>query len=172
MTIHNSQEVSERLSQLPESFQDFLASPACVKALISISKKYNLHVDQTGKLSDQAVYTIIGLEKLSDFKTRITNELGIPEDIANLITYDINQQIFSKIRKELEELSRGIKTPAENSPGEQVGQLPKPNPSAPAMFDVKMTSVTNVPKQEVAVTPQTADNSKVAPTRDPYHEPI
>ena len=40
-------------------------------------------------------------------------------------------------------------------------------PKVVQIFDEKMKTIANVPRQEVAVTPSTGDNNKV---RDPYRE--
>ncbi|MCX6712080.1 MAG: hypothetical protein NT041_00115, partial [Candidatus Vogelbacteria bacterium] len=91
------------------------------------------------------------------------------------ITYDLNQQILMKIRRDLEELSQvqdepargpasgNLRTVFEPAKAEAVmptvGQAPQPNPSTPQIFNDKMTNVANVPKQGVAI-------------RDPYKESI
>lgn len=160
---YNQEQIRKQFDLLSPKIQAAIANLDMGTITDGLRKKYNLHVDELGRIAEEITATMVGLTNVRDFSRNIKAQTGLSDDVINLITYDINQQIFSKIRKELEELSQGVKAPSEKELGQS---------SAPAMFDTKMTSVTNVPKQEVAVTAQTGDNGKVAPTRDPYHEPI
>ncbi len=138
--------------KLPENIRQVFDSEETAKALTGIGKKYNLHVDQLGQLTSLVHYVLLGFLAPQNFVRELKNSVGVSEDIANLITYDLNQKILIQIRQELEELS--------HAQGESLDS------SAPTVFNSKMQDVANVPKQEVAVTPQTGDNK----VRDPYRE--
>jgi len=155
--------IREKSANLPEPIQKLLGSPSIVDAVIEIGKKYHLHLDAVNLLSEEMSLVLFGLERPQDFNPNIRKYLGLSEDVANLITYDINQLIFSKIRKELEELSQAQKAPSSANNA----SVPQSSPSAPQVFAEKMRGLANVPKQEIAVTPQTGDNK----VRDPYREP-
>lgn len=139
--------------QLPKVVQDFMGSEETIDKILDIGKKYNLHIDQLSILNEEVSLVLHGLERNTNFNYNLRKYLGLSEDIANLITYDLNQEIFSKIRGEIEKMS-----------------------SPQQIFDQKMGGVVNVPKQEVEVKTQTGDNENKEtsgkPARDPYREPI
>ncbi len=156
------EELKLAYSKLPENIRQIFDASETSVVLINIGKKYGLHIDQVGQLTTLVHYVLLGLLTPKNFVVELKGTLGVSEDIANLITYDLNQQILIKIRRELEELSRGQKPPVTEQ------ELSVKKTSMPQVFDQKMKGVANVPKQEVAVTPQTGDNK----VKDPYREPI
>jgi hypothetical protein len=151
---YTKEQYKKQYSVLPPVIKDFMAKEETIEKILDIGKKYNLHIDQLQILNEEVGLVLHGLEKPGNFINNLRKYLGLSEDIANLITYDLNQQIFAEIRGELEKLS--------SSPQQ--------------MFDQKMGGVMNVPKQEVEVKTQTGDNTVegtvVKPARDPYREPI
>ena len=175
MTTYNQDDVKKRFGTLSPEMRKAIVDLDMGQLTDGLRKKYNIHVDQLGKIAEEITLAMVGLVKVNEFGPDIKAKTGLPNDIVNLITYDINQLIFSKIRRELEELTQERSSPTKIEPGPTPTQTPSPATSAPAqkmpagrIFDEKMTSVANVPKQEVAVTPQTGDNK----VKDPYLEPI
>jgi len=160
----NSIIIAEKYSQLPESLQDFLSSPTYSSSIKNIGDKYHLHIDQLGNLSELVTMTIIGLSSSSDFRSKLKRATGVQEDILNLIIYDLNQQLFSKIREELAKMTE--------QSDESRGQTSAPQ----QLFEQKMSGVTGAPKQTVEVKSQTGDNKEevatTKPPRDPYRESI
>ncbi|MFA6253761.1 MAG: hypothetical protein WC640_00650 [Candidatus Paceibacterota bacterium] len=168
---YNQEEVRKQFDRLPQIVKKAIADLDMGTITDNLRQKYNLHVDQLGKIAEEITLAMVGLTGVANFGRNIKAKTGLAEDIVNLITYDINQLIFSKIRKELEELSQMQNA----SPAPKVTTLPPTKPVTPStetptpqVFDERMHGVANVPKQEVAVTPQTGDNKG----RDPYREPI
>lgn len=158
-------------NNLPEHIREFYSSEEVSTSNLNIGTKYHLHIDAIGKMGELTGLAIMGLVPFDDFNKELASRIGISSDTVNLIVYDLNQQIFSKIRKELEELSQVKSAPV--TPKVEASSIAKPTnttvgASTPQIFNEKMQGVANVPKQEVAVTPQTGDNK----TRDPYREPI
>lgn len=168
MDIKN-EAISEQFDLLPTTLRQLIVEFDLGPVLDSLRGKYSLHVDQIGIISEQLMLTMVGLASVTNFTESIRNKTGVSSDTANLITYDLNRQVFSKIREELEKVT---------APDGSVRSLPKTEEqkSAPEQrFDQKMGGVTSAPKQEVEVKQQTSDNKIVAPTtppRDPYREPI
>ena len=158
---HNQEEVRKQFDRMPPIVKQAIANLDMGNITDNLRKKYNLHVDQVGRIAEEITATMVGLTKPAEFGPNIKAQTGLSEDIVNLITYDLNQQIFSKIRKELEELSQN-QNPIKASP------VPQPSLPTDKVFTEKMTTVANIPKQEVAVMPETSDNK----VRDPYLEPI
>ncbi len=151
--------MDEAYAQLPKNLQDLLDSKETAATINNIGKKYALHIDQLGQLAIVVRAILSGLVSRQNSLSQLREETGLPEDTINLIVYDLNQQIFSKIREELEKET-----------------LPTQNTSSKQIFEEKMSGVANVPKQEVEVKTQTGDNdtkdATVKPPRDPYREPI
>ena len=145
--MDQQQEIRKRFDTLPQSLKTIIANLDMGTITDGLRQKYNLHVDQLGQIAEEITSVMVGLASVYDFNSKIKNRAGLTEDVANLITYDINQQIFLKIRKELEEIS------------EMSGS------TAPQIFDAKMTNVANVPKGEVIVSPEASSKA-----RDPYRE--
>jgi seryl-tRNA synthetase len=161
---YTKEQYREQYKILPPIIRDFMESEETANKILRIGEKYNLHIDQLNILNEEVASILYGLEKISNFHSNLQKYLGVSEDIANLITYDLNQQIFSKIREELQ------KAPA------QVIANNADSPSPQQNFDQKMSGVSNVPKQEVEVKTETGDNkgeeANSKPPRDPYREPI
>lgn len=159
--------IREHYNRLPEEVKEFMESEETIKKILDVGKKYQLHMDQINGLSSEVGYVLHGIEKSTDFVGNLTKYVGISEDVANLITYDLNQEIFSKIREELQKVDQGL---GQTTTGEGEAAGPK------QMFEQKMAGVSNVPKQEVAVEAKTEDNKSSEPApqaiRDPYREPI
>jgi len=138
-----SAELDQRLNTLPEKIREALTATSTETAILDIGKRYNLHIDQTGKLVEAVTQTLLGVIKPKEFTNYIVNQLGLEKTKANLITVDINNQIFLPIREALEQISGETFTPATQ---------PTSN-----IFEQKMAQpFTLVEEQEV----------------DPYHEPI
>ena len=154
---YTKEQYREQYKNLSPVVKDFMESEETIDNILKIGGKYNLHIDQLNILNEEVSSILHGLEKLSTFHSNLRKYLGVSEDIANLITYDLNQDIFSKIRKELEKMSDSVNSPQQ-------------------MFGQKMGGVSNVPKQEVEVESKTGDNedkeADIRSSRDPYREPI
>ena len=159
----DKEQLNQGYERLSDNLRNVFDAEETAKTLIGLGKKYNLHVDQLGQLTSLVHYVLLGFLAPQNFVRELRNSVGVSEDIANLITYDLNQKILIQIRQELEELSQNQGQPAKTASAPTISQN-----TAPAVFNEKMQGVANVPKQEVAVTPQTGDNK----VRDPYRESI
>jgi len=142
-----STELDQRLNALPEKIRKALTAASTETAILDIGKKYDLHVDQIGKLVEAVTQTLLGQIKPYQFDDYIANQLSIEPAKANLITSDINNQIFLPIRDSLEKMSEQ----SQASPA----KLPTPN-----IFEEKMSGMFDL-NEEV-------EEDKV----DPYREPI
>jgi len=157
---YTKEQLQEQYKNLPPKIQALMGSASTIDNIIAIGKKYGLHIDQLNILSEEVSLILYGIEKPANFNANLRKYLGVSEDVANLITYDINQQVLAPIKEEIKELYSPLtdkKTPTQR------------------VFEQKMGGITNVPKQEIEVKPQTGDNKIVAPTtppRDPYREQI
>jgi len=109
---YTKQEIKKAVRALPENLQDALSSTEATDAIISIQKKYNLHVDQAGELADQATLVKVGLAHPIDFIKNVREGLHVSDEVARQIAQDVNEQIFRPIRESLKRL-HGLKTGGE-----------------------------------------------------------
>lgn len=153
---YSKEQIRRQFDSLPKSLRQFIAEADLEKITNELQKKYSLHLDQLGALAEEIHLVMIGLTPARDFQRRIKNKIGLSEDTVNLITYDLNQEIFSQIRRELEKIA-----------------IPE---DSQEFYQAKMSGISSVPKEEVAVEDKTEDNKDTAtptkPIRDPYREPI
>lgn len=160
----DTDKIEEAYDSLPESLKSVLDSRETARTISDIGKKYSLHIDQLGKMAIVVRGIISGVVPRQNFLNQLREGTGLPEDVINLLVYDLNQQIFSKIREELQKSPTQIIADKSNSPSPQ------------QIFEQKMEGISNVPKQKVEVKAETGDNKvEVAnskPPRDPYREPI
>lgn len=87
--------------RLPEAIKSVYDRPETNDEIYEIGDKYKLHIDQIGVIIKTAYAVMLGIVKPTDFTSTFAKEADIPEDIANLITHDINEQVFAPIRQEL-----------------------------------------------------------------------
>jgi len=153
---YTKEDIAKKFDTLPLSLKKFITELDMGEIVKKFQSKYNLHVDQMGTSTTEINAVMTGLTPNSQFSRNISTKLGISEDVANLITYDLNQEIFSQIRRELEKIA-----------------IPE---DSQEFYQAKMSGISSVPKEEVAVEDKTEDNKDTAtpnkPIRDPYREPI
>jgi len=130
--------IKGRFDILPESIKEMIMSSGYQEDLIEISKKYNLNVEQMGKLELETTMTMMGLTPTADFQRELTRELGVDMVIGAQIVADINTQIFAKIR----DLLKIMNTPREEEP---------PTPGAPSPQILEAAGIPAKPEFEPKV---------------------
>jgi len=182
----NQDQISEKLHSLPRELREAIVDADLENLTENLRAKYGLHIDQLGRLIFEVNLILVGLVPNREFQSRIVKNVGVAEDVANLITYDLNRELFAKIRASLrndegqgEEISEPA-TPTEVEPrsaergSTSVTSVEDQAPKE--MFERKMAGLAGAAKQTIEVATETGDNketSTVAPVkRDPYREPI
>jgi hypothetical protein len=107
-------ELYEKFQNLPEEIQDAFLSVDTYQNIKKIVDKYKLHIDQSGKLSEEIGFVMLGVTRPEDFLGSIQQKLGISTETAGEIVKDINTSIFFPIRTELEALNNGGATKYQN----------------------------------------------------------
>lgn len=177
-----NEQFNQALDRLPKSAQEFVTSQEFSDNLIKIGKKYLLHVDQMGNLSELIIYTTVGILPISDFQKNVIKKVGIPEDILNLIIYDINQQVFLPLKQKLYFSSPSSSDDKKVSTQEnEVGQEEEnensiTNPT-PDTFADKMTAEYGLSREKVEISDQPNQSeppqpNNTPPRHDPYREPL
>jgi len=161
---YTKEQLRERYDQVPPELQDAFISVDNFDVIQEIGKGAGLHIDQVGRLSEEVGLVILGFVHPKDFRERIKEKIGISDDEANLIVYELNQKIFGQIREHINKFH----TPEiANQPENSV----KDNSAA---FSSKMDSILNLPKEEVEVVSKNGDNKGSLETKviDPYRETL
>lgn len=70
--------------------------------IIKIGKDFDLHIDQTGELGAEIRDILLGINKSTDFINHIMDRLEIKKDLANQIATEVNKEIFSAIKSNLQ----------------------------------------------------------------------
>lgn len=124
---YSIEELNEAFEKIPEPLQDAMASVDTARIINNVGKKYNLHIDQIGALSEEAGYVLLGLTHPTEFVSSLTKRLGVGRVVASQIASDINEQIFLKFRDIIKDAQKGRKRAEEESEGE-------PRPSKDALL--------------------------------------
>jgi hypothetical protein len=99
--------IKERFESLPEAVQEVILSSNYENSLLEIGQQYQLNVEQLGKLEQETTITMMGIDPLADFETRLTRELNIDKEKGSLIIKDINEKVFLRIRDLLKLMNTG-----------------------------------------------------------------
>jgi len=188
-TIENT--IQERFNQLPQTLQDVILSGTFQQGIMSVAQKHNLHIDQTGKLENETMLVVLGIEPPDAFGENLMRELDIDEEKATTLVTDLNNEVFLKLRSHMEEHSyeeeqetptsndnifataQESATSSEAAPTEVTGKEKEQQPDA---FTGKFTQVwrnqtKHIDMSESEDTPSTAQG-KPPRDEDPYREPI
>ncbi len=102
---YTQEELTEKFRNLPEEVKEVANSIETTNIIRSIARRHNLHVDKQGDLADEIQLTFMGLTKPNQFVTNLREKYGFTPDEARVITNEVNNEIFAKIRESLEALT-------------------------------------------------------------------
>jgi hypothetical protein len=85
------------------------------EAIAKIAGKYGLRIDQMGKLRFEALAASTGLTNLMDFFPTIKKELALSDEQAINLTNDVNEEIFTVLRKTIKEKMGDTRTEEEEA---------------------------------------------------------
>ncbi len=103
MEKFSKEQVEKAYNSLDLRIKPIATSPQVLNDIIEIAKKYNLRTDREGDFVELVGNSIIGLLDFSKLLYEIENIEEINRDIAQKIMTDLDNKIFSKIRKTLEQ---------------------------------------------------------------------
>ena len=83
---------------LPGPVRDFVTSPERARIALSLSEKYNLHVDQAGEFEKAYMFMLLGIASPEEFVDTLT-KAGLPPDTVRGLAKDVNEQVFVPLRK-------------------------------------------------------------------------
>lgn len=104
---YTKEELYEKFENLPDDVQKAFLSIDTYDTIKKIVDKFKLHVDQSGQLSEEIGFVMLGVTRPENFLFNIQQKLGISTEVAGEIVKDINTDIFFPIRSSLEALNNG-----------------------------------------------------------------
>lgn len=153
--------IKKYYSLLPDEIKAVYSDPQILDDIYDICLEYEVkHLDQIGTIQDAVYDIMLGLLKPADFIRKIIDETGLTEDIANLITHDINEQILRPIHKSIVEHHRnltGSKDLPANVEREDLGFSSTPYEEKP-VIDQEKRDLINEIENPAAATIITRDN--------------
>ncbi len=90
--------ISTLLSELPKPVQDFVTGPDRARIALSLSQKYQLHVDQAGAFEIAYMHMLLGISSPEEFVDTLT-KAGISSEAVRGLANDVNEQVFVPLRK-------------------------------------------------------------------------
>lgn len=106
------QTLSKLFKALPQDVRDIYSSDKTTEALITIGKKYSVHIDKLGGLVDETGFVLLGKTHPKDYIRNISARLNLKPEDAKSIAEEINEQIFKPLRESLKQIHH-IETPGE-----------------------------------------------------------
>lgn len=145
--------LEERIAQLPADVRQAVLSVEWEAKVQALGAKHHLHIDQIGLLGDLTLMTLLGLVALTDFPTRVAQEVKVSADDAAAITHEIDSEVFMPIRESLKKMtpsSGGQPAPAPTAPSAFAG-TPAPIQTTPAAAPTApIANVPAVPKPDLS----------------------
>lgn len=77
---YSTEQLRELYRKVPQEIQGAISSMDNAEKFQQISKKYNLHIDQSGALSKTALLLMLGILKPQDFVNKLSDGLKMPVD--------------------------------------------------------------------------------------------
>lgn len=86
----------------PPSLNLLLSSPDTGSYVRGIAKTYDIPEDQSPKIAQCIFFITVGKRKIGELSTMLSAELGLPNDIAQKISSEIEKDVFGPIKNELD----------------------------------------------------------------------
>ncbi len=173
--IYTPEEVQKRLESLPADIQALVYSADMDGVIQKVGTKNQLHIDQLALLEAEVGEVMLGFTESKDFVQNLMDTLQVDRAKADTVAQDINEQLFSKIRESMKNLSRpAAQTPpaapiVTTKPTIPPAPVAKPAEAHPADLMLTQKTVSVAP---VAPKPATPPPPAPQPYKaDPYREP-
>lgn len=123
--------VEALLQDLPKPVQDFVTGPDRSRIALSLSEKYQLHLDQAGEFERSYMHMLLGISSPEEFVDTLI-KAGIAPETVRALANDVNEQVFVPLRKAEQVPQRTPVAPAPGAtlPGSSV-PVPPPIPHRP-----------------------------------------
>ena len=163
---HSQEQLREKFKTLPKQVQRAIVSANTEERMLEISKKHNLHIDQTSELLAETGLVMFGLSPTSDYVKNLQRKLQISNDKATQISQDINEQVFKEIKSVLVEAEK-IGEPT----GEQTLLSPEEEGDTPPSRESILGEIEDDPEEPVELNGEPSPLSELAGEEIPK-EPV
>ena len=109
---HNN---TNTMTTIPDQLKILSDSPEIYKQSQKTGEKFDLHINQVGELDAEIRDILSGESKSTDFVSHIMERLEIDNNLANQIAVDVNSEIFTAIKEQLQSRESGIEPSAQNA---------------------------------------------------------
>ncbi|MEK7095576.1 MAG: hypothetical protein AAB917_02865, partial [Patescibacteria group bacterium] len=128
--MENDQKIlDQKYDSLPQDLKEAIASVEIGKLIADIGEEQGLMLDQSADLIEEAGLVMLGITPTQFFTKKIQKRLGIDEKKANLISTQINEKVFNKIRASLQKIQAQSYT--DNTLDESITSLKQPEVPLP-----------------------------------------
>lgn len=186
-----TQQIQQRLAELPPDVRAAIQSAELSTKLQAIGTKHKLHIDQVGELEDEIYLAMLGFSPLENLGSRLAKALNLPAEEGTQLAAEVSTEVFSPIRESLKRFTEERAAPKAPAEPPAQSQAPAPAPTQPAVVakeppslnpelhaaDVMLSEKTLSTPPEAPQTPTrpTAAKPPVKPgpySADPYREPV
>jgi hypothetical protein len=172
MEVISREQILAALKKANPLIQEAFGSDETVATILKIQKRYNLHADVLGAVSQELGNLLLGLIDPTAFFSRI-QERGVNDEAAKSIVEDVNREIFIPLQKKIKD---GVKVKDDEeddfvppaAPVTPETRVESPAPSNPPQVPVMSLKPTEVPKVE---SPETLAPIAPAPAAAPQEPP-
>lgn len=105
--------IEDRFKELPETIREVITESGWEKNIRNIVSKHNLRIDQGAVIEHETLLIMLGFETPEDYLTNLISEAEVDAKVAEAITQDVNEQIFSLIREKIIEKTEESEAAAE-----------------------------------------------------------
>ncbi len=105
----------------PDVIKNIIVSDVLNKEILYISERFGLAQEKISLLKNEVLFVLIGMEPRKDFVQNIKNNVWLDQNVAQWLAEDIEKNIFSKVKDELDEMERQIESAEESTATKNVG---------------------------------------------------
>jgi hypothetical protein len=121
-------QIREAFQKLPRPVRAYLVSTKLYDLAQDFGKKYGLHVDTLGALSQSVTNMLLGFLTPAQFQAEL-HGIGIPDAAAASIISDLNEKVFKPLQEEMR--SAPTEEADEEEPAPEPAPVFRPAPSTP-----------------------------------------
>jgi hypothetical protein len=91
-------EIQQHIAELPDSVRTAVTTFDWANEILSIGKKFGLHMDQIGDLQYETIMVILGLSPSTAYSNALVHALRIDKNVADEIVIATNAHIFLELQ--------------------------------------------------------------------------
>ena len=134
---YTSEQLQNAYYKLPQLVRQAINKADALSTILTLEKKFNLHIDQIGALGDAINLVLFGLAPPENFVSHIQRKLFLTSEQAREVAATVNTQIFSKVQElvkarnaAIQEAMDDFKAALEQARSDLKAALATPTPTA------------------------------------------